>query len=59
MHYTADRREYEAAAHRLFDAMANHVITAPDVTAYPLHDAARAHKDLEERRTTGSIILIP
>ncbi|OAJ66114.1 polyketide synthase [Gluconobacter cerinus] len=58
-HYTADRREYEAAAHRLFDAIANQVITAPDVTAYPLHDAARAHRDMEERLTTGSIILIP
>jgi NADPH2:quinone reductase len=30
------------------------------VTAtYALADAARAHADMEQRRTTGSIILIP
>jgi NADPH2:quinone reductase len=26
---------------------------------YPLADAARAHRDLEARKTTGSSILIP
>jgi NADPH2:quinone reductase len=26
---------------------------------YPLHDAARAHEDLEARRTTGKLLLIP
>jgi NADPH2:quinone reductase len=26
---------------------------------YPLKDAARAHTDLEARRTTGSTILLP
>jgi NADPH2:quinone reductase len=27
--------------------------------AYPLADAAQAHRDLEARRTTGSSLLIP
>jgi NADPH2:quinone reductase len=26
---------------------------------YPLREAERAHRDLEERRTTGSVILVP
>jgi NADPH2:quinone reductase len=26
---------------------------------YPLLDAARAHSDLEARRTTGSTVLVP
>ncbi|HWK54698.1 MAG TPA: zinc-binding dehydrogenase, partial [Hyphomicrobiales bacterium] len=31
-----------------------------DVTGrYPLAEAARAHADLEARRTTGSIVLLP
>ena len=30
-----------------------------EITAeYPLHEAARAHADMEARRTTGSIVLI-
>jgi NADPH2:quinone reductase len=26
---------------------------------YPLEEAARAHEDLEARRTTGKLLLIP
>jgi NADPH2:quinone reductase len=26
---------------------------------YPLEDAARAHEDLEARRSTGKLLLIP
>jgi NADPH2:quinone reductase len=26
---------------------------------YPLADAAKAHEDLESRRTTGKLVLIP
>ena len=31
----------------------------PLVTTYPLADAARAHADLEQRRTTGKVVLVP
>jgi NADPH:quinone reductase len=31
----------------------------PLVTTYPLADAARAHRDLEERRTIGKVVLLP
>ena len=30
----------------------------PLVTAYPLAEAARAHRDLEERRTVGTVLLL-
>jgi NADPH2:quinone reductase len=26
---------------------------------YPLAEAARAHRDLEARKTTGSVVLLP
>ena len=29
------------------------------LTGYPLAEAARAHRDLESRKTTGSIVLMP
>lgn len=31
----------------------------PLVTTYPLADAARAHADLEQRRATGKVVLVP
>jgi NADPH2:quinone reductase len=30
----------------------------PLVTGYPLTEAARAHRDLEERRTVGKVVLL-
>lgn len=58
-HYTADRQEYEAAARRLFDALRNgNVKIGPPLTA-PLSEAARVQADVEARKTSGSIVLIP
>jgi NADPH2:quinone reductase len=53
------RAEYEAAAQNLFDAIAAGVIRADTVSTYPLTDAAKAHADIEARRTSGSVLLIP
>ena len=58
-HYTADRAEYEAAAANLFGAIGAGVVKPASVTTYPLAEAAQAHADLEGRRTTGSVVLIP
>jgi len=30
-----------------------------NITRYPLSQAARAHEDIESRKTTGSVIMIP
>ncbi|MEI2296527.1 quinone oxidoreductase family protein [Ensifer sp. MJa1] len=58
-HYTADRKEYETAAQNLFTAISARVVRASGITTYPLSEARRAHQDLEARRTTGSVVLLP
>ena len=58
-HYTASRAEYQGAAQNLFDAMATGVVRTSGVSTYALTDARKAHEDLEARRTTGSVVLVP
>lgn len=58
-HYTANRAEYEATAQNLFAAMEARVVRASAITSYALSDARKAHDDLEARRTTGSVVLLP
>ncbi|WOS65610.1 zinc-binding dehydrogenase [Sinorhizobium fredii] len=58
-HYTANRTEYEAAAKNLFASMEAGMVRASRIATYPLRDACRAHEDLEARRTTGSVVLLP
>jgi NADPH:quinone reductase len=58
-HYIATRKELEAAARQLFTVIRNRSVRVRIGQRYPLADAARAHQDLEARRTTGSTILIP
>ncbi|HVT36250.1 MAG TPA: quinone oxidoreductase [Nevskiaceae bacterium] len=57
--YTATREELETAANVVFDALARGIIRADVRQRYPLADAARAHADLEARKTTGATILLP
>lgn len=47
------------ASRLLFDRLQDGTIVAGIGQRYPLADAAKAHTDLEARRTTGSTILIP
>jgi NADPH2:quinone reductase len=59
MTYTSTRAELLECAHDLFAALRTGVI-APLISArYPLADAAQAHRDLESRRTVGSLLLLP
>jgi NADPH2:quinone reductase len=58
-HYTAKREDLKASAAAVFSAIANGTIKAVGKTGYPLRDAARAHRDLEARKTSGSLVLIP
>ncbi len=58
-HYTADRAEYELAAKNLFSALERGLIKAPNITKYQLEDIQKAHSDIENRLTKGSVILIP
>ena len=56
--YTATRAELEATAAELFDLVGRGVVRIEVNQTYALQDAARAHRDLEARRTTGSTVLL-
>lgn len=58
-HYTATREELEATAQDLFDVVGTGAVTISVGQTYPLAEAARAHRDLESRTTTGSTVLVP
>ena len=56
--YTATRTELLETANDLFDMVAAGKVSIDVTKEYPLRDAARAHADLEARKTTGAIVLI-
>ena len=58
-HYTRDRAELEWRAGDVFAAMSSGALSVEIGARYALEDAATAHADLESRRTTGSIVLVP
>ncbi|HET6389938.1 quinone oxidoreductase [Hyphomicrobium sp.] len=57
--YTATARELQENASEFFQMVLSNQIRIEINHRYPLTNAADAHRDLEARRTTGSIILIP
>lgn len=57
--YTGTRAELEASAAALFARIAAGDIKVQPSARYALADAAKAHVDLEARRTSGSVILLP
>jgi NADPH2:quinone reductase len=59
MTYTAERSDLLAAADELFEVIGSGAVKIEVAQTYPLQDAARAHQDLEGRRTTGSSLLLP
>ncbi len=59
MTYLAKRADLEAGAAELFEIVRSGKVKIDVRGSYPLADAARAHRDLESRKTTGSIILLP
>ena len=59
MHYTAKRQDLLAHAEDLFTVVGSGAVKIQVKQEYPLRDAAKAHRDLEERKTTGSSILLP
>ncbi|KAI3517557.1 hypothetical protein L1887_16772 [Cichorium endivia] len=59
MQYTAKRDELLEAAGEVFGNIANGVLRVRVNHKYPLSQAGQAHSDLESRKTTGSIVLIP
>ena len=58
-HYAAKREDLLATAKDLFEKVGSGAVKIPASHKYALKDAAKAHKDLEGRKTTGSVVLIP
>ena len=58
-HYLNNREALLEGAASLFDAVANGSIKVNINKTFPLGDAADAHRALEGRETTGSVVLLP
>ncbi|MEV0292310.1 quinone oxidoreductase [Nocardia sp. NPDC050710] len=59
VHYTRDRAELLWRAGDILAAVADGTLHLRIGATYPLAEAERAHRDLEGRNTTGSIVLLP
>jgi len=57
--YVATREELEHRANAVLNAVADGSLKLRIEHIYPLADAAHAHRDLEGRKTTGKLLLIP
>ena len=58
-HYTATLAQLDETAADLFAALERGAVKVSPPTRYALADAPQAHRDLEARKTTGSLVLIP
>jgi len=59
MVYTAKREDLLASAAELFEVVGSGAVRIEVNQEYPLAEAARAHSDLEARKTTGSTVMLP
>jgi NADPH:quinone reductase len=57
--FTRNRGEYVERTGELFEMLRIGALRIAINHRYPLADAAQAHRDLQARRTTGCIILVP
>ncbi|MFF5210630.1 quinone oxidoreductase family protein [Streptosporangium sp. NPDC000396] len=58
-HYIATREELAWRASDIFGWVASGRLKVHISHRYPMAEAARAHEDLEARRTTGKVLLLP
>jgi len=58
-HYTANRAELIERAGQVLGLVASGALTVRIGHEFPLTEAAKAHRELEGRRTTGKVLLIP
>lgn len=58
-HYYATPEERDAGMARVWEMIGSGKVAVTIGQRYPLEEAARAHTDLEARRTTGSTVLVP
>ena len=57
--HIASRADLVERSNALFDIVASGKVKIETTAKYKLADAAQAHRDLESRKTTGSVILVP
>ena len=57
--YTASRADLLDTANDLIDVVSKGIVKINVNHTYALKDAAQAHRDLEGRKTTGSMLLLP
>jgi NADPH2:quinone reductase len=57
--YTATREDLVLSAMSLFEVVRSGQVKIELGRTYPLADAQQAHRDLEGRQTTGSLLLLP
>ena len=57
--YTASREDLEMTSKAVFDIVLSGKVKVEISARYKLADAQQAHRDLEGRKTTGSVILVP
>lgn len=57
--YTASREDLVLSATSLFDVVRSGQVKIEVSRTYPLAQAQQAHRDLESRKTTGSLLLLP
>ncbi len=56
-HYTARREDLLTAARELFAVVSSGAVKIAINQTYPLREAAQAHRDLQDRKTTGQTVL--
>lgn len=59
MAYTGTRADLELSSSALMDVVSRGVVKIDVNHTYPLSETAQAHRDLEARKTTGSVVLLP
>ena len=59
VHYTRTADEFAWRAGELLDAIASATLTITVSERYRLADAEQAHRDLQGRKTVGSVVLLP
>jgi NADPH2:quinone reductase len=59
VHFIRTAEEFSRRATELFDVISSAAVTIEVGGRYPLAEAARAHQDLQGRKTTGSVVLLP
>ncbi|ORB86806.1 NADPH:quinone reductase [Mycobacterium kansasii] len=59
VHFLRTAEEFSWRAAELFEAISSGVVNVEVSGRYPLAEAARAHTDLQGRKTIGSVVLLP